>query len=103
MRRGTCCTGRLMANAQGGRGAGKKGAVEVPTERGLRSVWTALTPGRRGRLALLVITSFVGAAAEAASLLLLARIAFALTNPDKDVSASIGPLLSFHADITTLI
>src|SRR5262249_12856833 len=83
--------------------AGDVGVSKMSGERGLRSMWSALVQGRRLRLALLVSTSFVGAAMEAATLLLLARIAFALANPNKDVSASIGPLMSFNADVTTLI
>jgi ABC-type multidrug transport system fused ATPase/permease subunit len=70
---------------------------------GSRYVWSTLVPGRRLRLGVLVVCSFLGGAAEASSLLLLARIAFALVNPDAKVSASIGPVLSFDASVGTLI
>jgi ATP-binding cassette subfamily B protein len=68
-----------------------------------RYVWSTLVAGRRLRLLVLVLCSFAGGLAEAASLLLIARIAFALVNPDAKVSASIGPLLSFSASVGTLI
>jgi len=62
-----------------------------------------VTPGRRLRLLGLVVCAFVGGLAEAASLLLLARIAFAMVRPKDDVSASIGPVLTFEASVSLLI
>jgi hypothetical protein len=58
--------------------------------RGFRFLWTDLTPGRRGRLALVAVSSFLGGLVDAASLLVLARIAFALVNDNKPVNATCG-------------
>jgi len=62
-----------------------------------------LVPGRRLRLLALVIFSFLGGLAEAASLFLLARIAFALVNPGKDVSTAVGPVGSLSLSVGGLI
>lgn len=69
----------------------------------IRAVMTPLVRPQRGRLIRLSIVSIIGGFAEAAVLVLVARIAFALTSSGKNVTVNLGPLGSFHVSVGTLI
>jgi ABC-type multidrug transport system fused ATPase/permease subunit len=49
------------------------------------------------------VAAIAGGFAEAGILVLIARIAFALTAPDKDVSFTVGPLGTVHVPVSALI
>ena len=58
---------------------------------------------QRGRLTRMSLAAILGGFAEAATLVLIARIAFALTAPEKPVRVTIGPFGSFSFPVESLI
>src|SRR2546423_1816084 len=69
----------------------------------VRHVVAPVVAGQRGRLTRMSIAAVLGGFAEAATLVLIARIAFALTSADKPVRVSLGPLGSFSVAVGALI
>ena len=69
----------------------------------LRNLITPLVRPQHARLAVLSVTSIFAGFAEAATLVLIARGAFALTSPNKDVALSLGPLGSRTFSVGTLL
>jgi ABC-type multidrug transport system fused ATPase/permease subunit len=58
---------------------------------------------QRTRLIVLSITAVLGGFAEAGTLVLIARVAFALTSPDKEVTISAGPIGPYSFSVGILI
>ncbi|MFN8024844.1 MAG: ABC transporter ATP-binding protein [Acidimicrobiia bacterium] len=69
----------------------------------LRQVMAPLVRPQRGRLIRLSIAAILAGFAEAAVLVLIARIAFALTSTSKDIKVSLGPLGHLSVSVGTLI
>jgi len=72
-------------------------------EQGLRAQLAHLTRGHRVRLGGIVVLSFLSGLAEALVLLVIARVAFALTRSGSDVPLSLGPLSAIDVSVPTLI
>lgn len=72
-------------------------------DRGLRGVVGALLRGRRRRVALICIVSVGTGLADAAVLLIVARTAFALTEPGRAVSLALGPFGRLNLGVTGLL
>src|SRR4029078_2852773 len=70
---------------------------------GLGAQLARLTRGHRARLAGIVVLSFLSGLAEALVLLVIARVAFALTRSGSDVPLSLGPLSAIDVSVPTLI
>jgi len=70
---------------------------------GLRPLLAPLVRGRRWRFVLLGLTTASGGLAEAAVLVIVARVAFALGAGDASVRASIGPLGPFELSVGVLL
>jgi ABC-type multidrug transport system fused ATPase/permease subunit len=73
------------------------------TERSVRHLVWPYTAGQRRRLALMSLAAISGGFAEAALLLLIARIAFALSSHGADVTFTVGPLGSITMSIPGLV
>jgi ABC-type multidrug transport system fused ATPase/permease subunit len=84
-------------------GRGGDPATSSPPARTIRSLIGSLSAGRRWRLTAIVVTSFIGGLLEAATLLLIARIAFALTRTDKSVPIDLGSVIQADLSIAALI
>jgi ATP-binding cassette subfamily B protein len=69
----------------------------------LRTLLAPLFAGQRVRLAAVASTSLLGGFAEAAVLVLIARVAFAITQQDSSVRVSAGPIGPFDISVPTLI
>ena len=70
------------------------------------SVWKLVTPlmrTQRGRLTRMSIAAILSGFAEAATLVLIARIAFALASTEDDVTVSLGPLGEHTLSISLLL
>jgi ABC-type multidrug transport system fused ATPase/permease subunit len=70
---------------------------------GLGRQLALLSRGHRARLGAIVVTSFFAGLAEALILLVIARVAFALTGNGSDVRLSLGPLTDAHVSVWALI
>jgi ATP-binding cassette, subfamily B, bacterial len=73
------------------------------TTPGLRALLGPLIARNRSRLAVLATGSFLGGLAEATVLVLIARIAFAITNDDSSVTVTAGPIGPYEISVPTLI
>ena len=69
----------------------------------LRTVLAPLFAGHRIRLAVVASTSLFGGFAEAAVLVVIARVAFAITQQDGSVSVTAGPIGPYEISVPTLI
>ena len=70
---------------------------------GLRTLLEPFLAGNRARLAVLAAASVLGGFAEAAVLVVIARVAFAITQQDSSVTVSAGPIGPFEISVPTLI
>jgi ATP-binding cassette, subfamily B, bacterial len=75
--------------------------AQAPTR--LRTLVAPLFDGHRLRLAVVASTSLLGGFAEAAVLVVIARVAFAITQQDSSVSVSAGPIGPYEISVPTLI
>jgi ATP-binding cassette, subfamily B, bacterial len=73
------------------------------TPPGLRTLLEPFIAGNRARLAVLATSSLFGGFAEAAVLVLIARVAFAITQQDSSVTVSAGPLGPYEISVPALI
>jgi len=94
--------GSLLYWAPVGAG-GSRGFLTEGEEQGLRAQLTHLTRGHRVRIAGIVGLSFLGGLAEAMVLLVIARVAFALTKSGSEVNLSLGPLNQVDVSVPALI
>jgi ATP-binding cassette, subfamily B, bacterial len=69
----------------------------------LRALIEPLVAGNRPRLAALATSSMLGGFAEAAVLVVIARVAFAITQHDSSVTVSVGPIGPYDFSVPTLI
>lgn len=69
----------------------------------LRTLLATLFAGQRVRLAVVASTSVLGGFAEAAILVVIARVAFAITQQDGSVSVNAGPIGPYEISVPTLI
>jgi ATP-binding cassette subfamily B protein len=69
----------------------------------LRTLLAPLFAGHRVRLAVVASTSLFGGFAEAAVLVVIARVAFAITQQDSSVSVNAGPIGPYEISVPTLI
>jgi ATP-binding cassette, subfamily B, bacterial len=76
---------------------------ERDTTPGLRALLEPFVTRNRARLAVLASTSMLGGFAEAAVLVVIARVAFAITQHDASVSISAGPVGPYDISVPTLI
>jgi ABC-type multidrug transport system fused ATPase/permease subunit len=70
---------------------------------GLRALLEPYLRGNRARLAVLSSASLLGGFAEAAVLVVIARVAFAITQQDSSVTVSAGPVGPYDVSVPTLI
>jgi ATP-binding cassette subfamily B protein len=70
---------------------------------GMRALLEPFIAGNRVRLVLLATGSLVGGFAEAAVLVLIARVAFAITQQDPSIEVTAGPLGPYEISVPTLI
>ena len=71
-----------------------------------RSVWALMAPyvrAQRARLSSMSLAAVVGGFAEAFTLVLIARIAFALSSDSSSVEVDVGPFGTVHVAISALI
>jgi ATP-binding cassette subfamily B protein len=68
----------------------------------LRAVLAPFVRRDRGRLAVLASASLLGGFAEAAVLVVIARVAFAITQQDSSVTVTAGPLGPYEISVPTL-
>jgi ATP-binding cassette subfamily B protein len=73
------------------------------TPAGLRALIAPLLARHRLRLAVLSATSLLGGFAEAAVLVVIARVGFAITQQDSSVSVSAGPIGPYEISVPALI
>jgi ABC-type multidrug transport system fused ATPase/permease subunit len=87
--------------------AGARGGVVNSSgnrsEMSLREQLSELSRGHRVRLAVIIVISFFAGLAEALILLVIARVAFALTREGSDVTISLGPLSDAKVSMWSLI
>jgi ATP-binding cassette, subfamily B, bacterial len=76
---------------------------EPDTSPGLRKLLEPFLARNRARLVLLATVSLLGGFAEAGVLVLIARIAFAITQQDSSVGVAPGPLGPYEISVPTLI
>jgi ABC-type multidrug transport system fused ATPase/permease subunit len=76
---------------------------ERNTTPGLRALLEPFVTRNRARLAVLASASLLGGFAEAAVLVVIARVAFAITQHDASVSISAGPVGPYDISVPTLI
>jgi ABC-type multidrug transport system fused ATPase/permease subunit len=69
----------------------------------LRTLLTPLFTGHRVRLTILAVASVLGGFAEAGVLVVIARVAFAITQRDSSVSVSAGPIGPYDISVPALI
>ena len=74
-----------------------------PRQLSLRTLVLPLLRPQRRRLIAMSISSILGGLAEAAMLVLLARIAFALASGDDEVTLNLGPFHDWHFSVTNLL
>jgi ATP-binding cassette, subfamily B, bacterial len=79
----------------------KKTAPDSPV--GLRTLLGPLLAEHRVRVGVLATSSLLGGFAEAAVLVVIARVAFAITRPDESVSVTAGPLGPYEVSVPALI
>jgi ABC-type multidrug transport system fused ATPase/permease subunit len=70
---------------------------------GLRALLAPFIVGNRARLAVLATASFLGGFAEAAVLVVIARVAFAITQHDSSVSIGAGTIGPYDISVPALI
>jgi ATP-binding cassette, subfamily B, bacterial len=76
---------------------------EGDTTPGLRALLEPFVRRNRARLAVLASASLLGGFAEAAVLVVIARVAFAITQQDSSVSISAGPVGPYDISVPTLL
>jgi ATP-binding cassette, subfamily B, bacterial len=76
---------------------------ERDTTPGLRALLEPFVTRNRARLAVLASASLLGGFAEAAVLVVIARVAFAITQHDSSVSISAGPVGPYDISVPTLL
>jgi ATP-binding cassette, subfamily B, bacterial len=69
----------------------------------LRTLLVPFIGGNRARLTVLASTSLIGGFTEAAVLVVIARVAFAITQQDSSVSVSAGPVGPYEISVPALI
>jgi ATP-binding cassette, subfamily B, bacterial len=75
---------------------------EGDTTPALRALLAPFVRRNRGRLAVLASASLLGGFAEAAVLVVIARVAFAITQQDSSVTVAAGPLGPYEISVPTL-
>src|SRR3954468_1071109 len=79
------------------------GSPRLQGGQSIRSLITPLVVRQRGRLIRMSVAAIAGGFAEAAILVLIARIAFALASSGSDVKVNLGPLGQTTVSIDALI